>query len=710
MKKLFFFIMAFCLLIAANAQPALDCAKNLPFFPDTGWTYVEGLDMKWIENGNATAGMKEINPTLPVFNIQHLLPSGPITIQLRFRNSSFCSESRYLCVEQSGASRIYLDGKLIKEYGVFDTTYKNIKAYNPLNQPIHPDQFDTGMHTLTVQYLFQPGLNLRPMYDLFNPLFKARFLTLEDATKLSANKRNIAPDYFSIGLTFMLFLVHFISFLFYPPARVQLMFSMYALLGSIGFYILFMQHDTYFVEEKISINIAFSIISTLSTIFLFSVFVQLMKPIPRTWIIMLLLIIPVQSFVNFFGNDPYRAIFEIILSLIGPLILAWISYNGMKQGKTAAGIFLWGSVLYFIVWFLFMTSYLFNTPQLVKDILFHIAAFTFPICISMVLSQNFRYINVDLEKRIQEVKSLSQEKHDLLSRQNEMLEKQVGERTAALSKSLSELQATQQQLIQSEKMASLGELTAGIAHEIQNPLNFVNNFSEVNAELSDEMLEAVNKGDLSVIKGLASDIKSNQEKISEHGKRADAIVKSMLQHSRISSGEKQSTDINALADEYLRLAFHGLRAKDKNFNAKLKTEFDPAIGKVIIVSQDIGRVLLNVYNNAFYAIQEKSKAGISGYEPEVTVSTRLVSASENPLIRQSANLLIVSVKDNGNGIPEKELDKVFQPFFTTKPTGQGTGLGLSLSYDIIKAHQGTINIRNIPGAGAEFLITLPINV
>jgi signal transduction histidine kinase len=554
------------------------------------------------------------------------------------------------------------------------------------------------------------------MYDIFNPLFSARIVSLEDATKLFANRRVVMLDYFKIGLLLMLFLVHFISFLFYPPARIQLMFSLYALISSIGFYILSMQIDTQFVGDKCSINTVFSFVSGLSTIFLFIVFVRLMKPIKLAWVVTLLLLLPIQYYINFYGNDPYRSIFEIILSLTGPLIFAWISYKGMKQGKTASGILFWGSVVYFIIWFLFMTSYIYNASQVVKVVLFHIAAFTFPISISMVLSQNFRFINKDLEKRMKEVKSLSQEKQEMLSHQNEMLEKQVGERTAALSKSLTDLQSTQQQLIQSEKMASLGELTAGIAHEIQNPLNFVNNFSEVNAELSDELLDAANKGDLSAIKGLATDIKSNQKKISEHGKRADAIVKSMLQHSRTSSGEKQPTDINALADEYLRLAYHGLRAKDKNFNAKLITEFDPAIGKVNIVSQDIGRVLLNLYNNAFYAVNEKMKSAPNSYEPQVSVSTRLVPASENSLIHQSppfggrgTNSLIIVVKDNGNGIPEKELDKVFQPFFTTKPTGQGTGLGLSLSYDIIKAHQGKIEIKNNPGAGAEFIITLPIN-
>jgi two-component system, NtrC family, sensor kinase len=263
---------------------------------------------------------------------------------------------------------------------------------------------------------------------------------------------------------------------------------------------------------------------------------------------------------------------------------------------------------------------------------------------------------------------------------------------------LAQLRSAQSQLIQSEKMASLGELTAGIAHEIQNPLNFVNNFSEVNKELLVEMKDEIDKGNIGDAKEIANDVIANEEKINHHGKRADAIVKGMLQHSQSTSSVKEPTDINALADEYFRLAYHGLRAKDKNFNATLKTEFDHSIGKINIIPQDIGRVLLNMYNNAFYAVTEKQKNAVEGYDSTVSVSTKKVNHE-----------LEITVADNGNGIPENLLDKVFQPFFTTKPTGQGTGLGLSLSYDIIKAHQGKISIKNTPGAGAEFIITLPIN-
>jgi len=265
-----------------------------------------------------------------------------------------------------------------------------------------------------------------------------------------------------------------------------------------------------------------------------------------------------------------------------------------------------------------------------------------------------------------------------------------------IEKAYNELKTTQQQLIHSEKMASLGELTAGIAHEIQNPLNFVNNFSEINKELLTELKEEIDKGNLSEIKAIANDVIDNEEKINHHGKRADAIVKGMLQHSRANSGQKEPTDINALTDEYLRLAYHGLRAKDKSFNATMKTDFDKSIGNINIIPQDIGRVVLNLINNAFYAVDEKKKYNQNGYEPTVSVGTK-----------KTNNKVEIKVSDNGNGIPQKVFDKIFQPFFTTKPTGQGTGLGLSLSYDIVKAHGGEIKVNTKENEGTEFTIALP---
>lgn len=314
---------------------------------------------------------------------------------------------------------------------------------------------------------------------------------------------------------------------------------------------------------------------------------------------------------------------------------------------------------------------------------------------------------------IERLKALEKEReYEISQKLKAELEIQVTARTAELTrqkeeleKTLTELKSTQSQLIHAEKMASLGELTAGIAHEIQNPLNFVNNFSEVSEELLQELQEELDKGDLEEAKAISQDVIENLKKIHHHGKRADGIVKGMLQHSRTGSGQKEPTDINELADEFLRLSYHGLRAKDKTFNADFKMDFDPKLPKVDIVPQDIGRVLLNLINNAFYACgNSEYRKNHSDLKPTVTVSTKNLGKE-----------IQINVSDNGPGIPEDIKEKIFQPFFTTKPTGQGTGLGLSLSYDIIKAHGGEIKVFNNPKAnagemskGTTFSILLPV--
>ncbi len=293
----------------------------------------------------------------------------------------------------------------------------------------------------------------------------------------------------------------------------------------------------------------------------------------------------------------------------------------------------------------------------------------------------------------------------IVKEQNQELDRLVAERTAELTRQKQELekaiellQTTQQQLIQAEKLASLGELTAGIAHEIQNPLNFVNNFADVSTELIDEMQEELTKGDTEEAIAIAGDLKQNLEKIIHHGKRADSIVKGMLQHSRASTGQKESVNINSIADEYLRLAYHGLRAKDKSFNAEMVTNFAEGMPSTNLVPQDVGRVLLNLFTNAFYAVRQKQKTAGPDFKPLLEVTTSF-----------NAENIIIKVKDNGTGIPDEIKDKIMQPFFTTKPTGEGTGLGLSLSYDIIvKGHGGKIDIESAEGEGSTFTIELPI--
>jgi len=315
-----------------------------------------------------------------------------------------------------------------------------------------------------------------------------------------------------------------------------------------------------------------------------------------------------------------------------------------------------------------------------------------------MLTQNFNQMTQSLKKSKDDLTDYAQ-----------TLEKKVAKRTAQLQRSLNELKSTQAQLIQSEKMASLGELTAGIAHEIKNPLNFVNNFSELSVELFNELKEEINKPapDMENMQGLAENIAQNLKKISHHGNRAGAIVTSMLEHSRASTGEKEPTDINELVKEYLDVSYEGMLLKNKNFTAVLETQLDPTIEKVDIIPEDFGRVLLNLFNNAFYSVTEKKKTLNDAYEPKVSVSTKRIG----PLLGDggAGRRIEINVKDNGTGIPENILDKIYQPFFTTKPAGDGTGLGLSLSYDIItKGYKGELKVETKEGEFAEFIIVLPL--
>lgn len=333
--------------------------------------------------------------------------------------------------------------------------------------------------------------------------------------------------------------------------------------------------------------------------------------------------------------------------------------------------------------------------------------FAFLWAIAMWIINAKQKKNLEKERR----KALEKEKElELTAELKNRFEREVIARTAELTaqkneleKTVQELKSTQSQLIHAEKMASLGELTAGIAHEIQNPLNFVNNFSELSNELLVEMKEEIELGNYDTAKEIADDLTQNLQKIAHHGNRADSIVKGMLQHSRINSGEKELTDLNVLADEFVRLSYHGLRAKDKSFNSDFKLNLDPDLPQAKVVAQDFGRLILNLVNNAFFAVNEKkqkldpnSELG-KNFHPQVVVNTSL-----------QGNKIKITVSDNGMGIPSAIREKIFQPFFTTKPTGSGTGLGLSLSYDIVKAHGGEFKVDSVEGESTTFTILLPV--
>lgn len=393
----------------------------------------------------------------------------------------------------------------------------------------------------------------------------------------------------------------------------------------------------------------------------------------------------------------YQKIYTIT-ALLTVFSVPVLSYTAYRRGNKSA-------LFYFIAWSFLVVSGFFTILISIGMIPFTFwtnSVFTIGTCLEAILmafalAYRLKTYRDDSKAAQQLAIQRLQENERLVKEQNKLLEEKVQERTLALEQSLQNLKSTQALLIQSEKMASLGELTAGIAHEIQNPLNFVNNFSEVSSELIDDMQEELTKVDIEEAKAISNDLKQNLEKITHHGQRASNIVKGMLLHSRSSTGQQELTDINALCDEYIRLSYHGLRAKDKSFNTHFETDFDETIPKINIVPQDLGRVILNLVNNAFYAVNDRRKKNEVGYVPKVDISTKMINSK-----------IEILVKDNGNGIPQIIIEKIFQPFFTTKPTGQGTGLGLSLSYDIVKAHGGELIVKSKENEGSDFIIHLPI--
>jgi signal transduction histidine kinase len=411
-------------------------------------------------------------------------------------------------------------------------------------------------------------------------------------------------------------------------------------------------------------------------------------------------LIMIVGFLRLFYNnidlkiDLYLQITEISLAILFYFYYVMASWKRLKGAQWAvlAGIVLTTS---------FGLSYVINLQSgftTTTFILYSGTFLCFPLSLAVYVATRFKEIIKEVYANAKQVVRLSEEKKEQALNQQAILQREVSRQTAELRTALENLKSTQAQLIQSEKMASLGELTAGIAHEIQNPLNFVNNFSQINYELIDEAHVAIKGSKTAEAIELLSNLRNNEVKIIEHGQRADAIVKSMMLHSRTGTGQKETVDINSLVKEYLRLSFQGHRTKDKTLHVDLNQELDENLGKAEIVPQDLGRVLLNLFNNAFYSVAEKRKLNLPGYEPTLWVSTR-----------KSDSRILISVRDNGQGIPGKVIDKIFQPFFTTKPTGQGTGLGLSLAYDIIKAHGGQIKVESEDGKGTEFIVELPYN-
>jgi len=682
-------------------------AKKYVMVLDSGWTYTPSQHQ---------LPRIQVQPTHDVHEFLATTPA-PFTGWLHNEISvpqNWPAIPYALTVLQSVASEIYIDGQLVEKYGSIDSIGNGTKDYDPILIPESVDLKPGTKHTIDVRIGLAKGTLFTTIVEIPNPLFHAEIKPMDAAILEYRNMYALNTGFLKqiIGINLMIFIIHFFFFAMNRQQRANLYLSASALAyilgysGQLIYYMYTPDHTKRFYLGNLFFA-AFEFGNMLCFLAVFN-FLERKKDLIY-WIIILFFCISVPM--NIFWYDKGWRLGGASFQIITSLCIFLISALSLRKRKKGATLFCIGAITSLICFGMFFSQGTFDSNahflrQLTTErgTWFTLFWLTITGSVSAYLAWDFSLTSKALSKKLNEVKALSdqnlamaKEKQDILATQNQELEKQVNERTAALSQSITDLKSTQSQLIQSEKMASLGELTAGIAHEIQNPLNFVNNFSEVNQELIDELKEEIDKGNLREASTIADNLKENESKINLHGKRADGIVKSMLQHSRASAGHQESTDVNKLVDEYIRLAFHGYRAKIKDFNVDLDINLDPLAGSAPMVRQDIGRVILNLLNNAFYAVMERAVKADTAYKPKVSVTTK----REN-------NAVIIEVSDNGSGIPEDKLPKIFQPFFTTKPTGEGTGLGLSLSYDIItKGHAGDIRVNSQEAVGTTFSILLP---
>jgi len=674
--------------------------------PMDGWLFKPGNDLSWVNKDLEVRDWKRMNPTGLSAIYADKTGRAEGWFRLKFQlDSSFHDIPIGVRRGTWAATDIYIDGNFLASFGNTGYDGRSYKEYNPIDKPLVRINIEPGkQHLLAIHFV-----------DYLSPVPPRQLKS--ETTGGTRFETSAGLRYFIMfaGPEYDLFTSN--------VSRVTLLYrsiwvSVTSLLAVLFWLLVFQNPKEKGTLVLIAVYSSFSALSNLARFPLtdtgisFSAYEMndLLQKL-CLWMILVTTFMIIATVLNFRLSRNFKR-FLTVYSVLGvftiPLnfsevflpanacilffIFTYILVSSWKKLKGAQWAIA-GGLLLSIVFAVVLVTLSLDKFALRLSFL-SCFYFSFPLSLVVYVSLRFREIIKEVEENARQVVQMTKEREEEAIKQQGILKEEVNRQTLELRTTLNNLKSTQSQLIQAEKMASLGELTAGIAHEIQNPLNFVNNFSEVNKELADELKTELATGNMQSAIEIADNIIENEQKINQHGKRADAIVKGMLQHSRSSSGQKEPTDVNALCDEYLRLAYHGFRAKDKNFNAEIKTDFDKSIGKINIVPQDIGRVLLNFINNAFYTVSEKEKLQAAGYKPQVIVRTRKLGDNVE-----------IKVEDNGNGIPKSIVDKIFQPFFTTKPTGQGTGLGLSLAYDIVKAHGGEIKMETKEGEGSEFIVT-----
>ena len=703
---------------------AIDSLPSEGLLLNKGWKWSAGDNPEWANPEFDDSKWKEVSPTQDLSKIPQLTKKGIGWFRATLEFSPLVAQKlTTLHISQSLASEIYINGLLAKKIGVVSAISDSVKAVNAYRSAVIglPYSVSYPFVQISIRVAYEKHSFYNRVGFSKNYAMQAIITETDNANAVRDKIRyQIYYGWFQVGVSFILTFLHLAFFFLYPTQRANLYFSITTFFLGVAF---------------LCIPLTLSYLDYLSSYFLAELVQTISFPVAYIFLVRAIYEIYHQKtgilywFIVAFGIlvvlllfTPYSlgsTLAELGTEFLMTTEVIRVTALALRRRQPGARLIMIGMGISLIMFTIFYAQLILGQydPEEVAGIFaYQAAVLCVPMSISLYLAINFSITNRDLIDKLQENNALTQrnlaqelEKQHLLAVQNELLESQVKERTAQLEYSLEELKSTQNQLVQREKMASLGELTAGIAHEIQNPLNFVNNFSEVSIELIEELQQEAPNGEGGA--DLLADITQNLQKINYHGKRASSIVKSMLEHSRTSLGTVELTDLNALIDEYLLLSYHSFRAKDKTFNATMHKDFHQNVGKIKVVPQDFGRVMLNLFNNAFYAVNQRATGSpplrVESYKPTVTVSTRRTILPLDGTPRGAA--VEIRIKDNGIGIPETIAAKVFQPFFTTKPTGQGTGLGLSLSYDIVtKGHNGTLELITQENEGTEFLITIPV--
>jgi signal transduction histidine kinase len=708
-KKYFLLVLLVGSLSQISAQPVkpLFNFDHIPSGGDTmltGWRYHPGDNSAWAGTTLQDSSWDALDPIVYLSDFMKKYPEHIGWFRLKFAVAdSLRNRIVGFSSDIFGATELYLNGKLLRKLGKVDADSSKVVVENSGDRPFPMMLSNDSIQVLAIRFAYKKK-------ELYVPELNRRITltaNIGNADMRFGNLPRMLPIWiyylgcFFVGLNFVLLVLHGSFYAYFRQGRQNLFYAGYTLFSAFTWteaLILLHEHElhlrmlnTMFMNTSILFMQAF-LVMTIYTFFAYQ----------KRMVIGVLLIASVAGFIlQFYAGEIIGFAVINLLPILYIFEALRVTWKARQRRERGAVTILSGIFLYILFWI--ATFICFASQHLYLGAFFiYLGAGCLMVLMSIAIARQLANTNIELQGKLSEVEELSKEKEDMLMRQNIILEEKVQLRTAELNESINHLKQTQSQLIHAEKMAGLGELTAGIAHEIQNPLNFVNNFSEVNIELMEELknekLKDPAERDDKLESLLLKDIAENLVKINHHGKRADAIVKGMLQHSRKSSGQKEPTDINALVNEFSGLAYRAQRSKDASFNANLVTEFDESIGMIKIIPQDIGRTILNLIANAFYSTAKASIAANEMYEPTVTIGTKKLG-----------DKVFITVKDNGVGIPEKIADKIFQPFFTTKPTGEGTGLGLSLSYDIItKGHNGVLTVTSKEGEGAVFTIELPI--